>query len=186
MSWNHIAREALQCYIDGELSPEERARVEAHVKECSSCAREAADLERIGKAVRRIPSERTSAGFTASVLHELGLAPSPRRSFRSLESAGALVAMVVVAGVLLSVFFATGVLKQTQVAETQSATGMFLEKGVAAVADGASAVGCWVATYLPFAFGKGVLGISFTTVAVLVLLGVIDRFAGRKLVHRAE
>jgi predicted anti-sigma-YlaC factor YlaD len=186
MSRNHIVREDIHLYVDGELPSGHRGRVEVHLKECSSCALAAAELERIGKAVRCIPSERTSAGFTATVLHELRLAPSPRRSFRGLESAGALVAMVVVAGVLLSVFFATGVLKQAQVAETQSATGMLLTKGGEAVADGANAVGGWVAMYLPFAFGKGVLGISITAVVMIALLAVIDRFAGRRLLHRVE
>jgi anti-sigma factor RsiW len=186
MSRNHIAREELHLYVDGELPSGDRARVEAHCRECSSCALAAGEMERIGKAVRRIPPERTSAGFTASVLHELGLAPSPRRSFRGLESAGALVAMVVVVGVLLSVFYATGVLKQGQVVETQSAIEVFAEKGGDAIAAGVNAVSGWVAAYLPFAFGKGVLGISITAVAVLAHLAVIDRFAGRKLVHRAE
>jgi anti-sigma factor RsiW len=186
MNGRHCTREELFLFIDGVLSQEERARVEAHCAECASCAVAAGSIERIGRGLRNIPVERASAGFTATVMRELGLARAPRRGFRGLESAGALVAMVVVVGILLTVFYLTGVLREGDVSATQAAAGKVLEQGGELAAGAVSAVGGWLAAYFPFAFGKGALGISLTAAVVLALLALLDRYAGRRWIHRAE
>jgi anti-sigma factor RsiW len=178
MNPEHVTRENLLLYVDGELGQADRKGVEAHLRICPLCARAASGMERIGEGMRRIPLERTSAGFTASVLRELGLVSRPRLRLRAIEAAGALVAMVVVVGVLLSVFFATGVLKQDQVTEVQSVAGVFVEKGGEMITDGVSAVGGWLGSYLPSGIGKGV-GISITALVVMALLAVVDRYVGR-------
>jgi anti-sigma factor RsiW len=186
MNGRHCTREDLFLFVDGALPRESRARVEAHLAVCSACASAAGAIERIGKGVRGIPVERTSAGFTASVLRELGLTRSSPLAFRMLESAGALVAMVVVGAVLLSVFFLTGVLTQSQVSATQASAEKVLEQGGEFFADAMNSAGGWLATYLPFAFGRGALGISVTAAVVLALLALLDRYAGRRWMHRAE
>jgi anti-sigma factor RsiW len=186
MNQNHPLRKELFLYIDGELSPEEQLRVEKHLATCPSCVSLAAGIERLGKRIGSIPIEETSAGFTATVLHELGLISSPGRRTRMLESAGALVAMVVVAGVLLSVFLATGVLKEEQVSDTRSAAGMVLDKGGNAVAAAVDGVTKAMTSYLSFDFGKNALDISLSALVVLALLAIVDRFAGRKVLHRTE
>ena len=186
MSQNHLTREILLLYIDGGLPHGDRIHIESHLRECHLCADVAAGMMRVGNTLRSIPPEQTSAGFTASVLHDLGLVSSRRRRLLALESAGALVAMVVVAGVLISVFVATGVLQEKKIADTQSAAGMLLGKAGGAIAESASAVSGLVASYFPFAFGKGVFEISIVAVAILGLLAVADWFVGRRLVHRPE
>jgi predicted anti-sigma-YlaC factor YlaD len=182
----HLARKDLLLYVDAELPVDERRLIETHLAACPSCANVAAGMVRVGKAVRNIPVEGTSAGFTATVLHELGLASSSRRRFRLLESAGALVAMVVVAGVLLSVFLATGVLKEEQVTATQSVAGLVLGMGRDAFVAGMNTISGTMASYLTFDFGKNAVEISLSALVVLALLAIVDRFAGRRVLHRME
>ncbi len=50
--------EPLSAWIDGELDPAERARVDAHLARCSRCAAEARTLEALGSALRA-SAERT-------------------------------------------------------------------------------------------------------------------------------
>jgi Putative zinc-finger len=45
-------REILDLYVDGELSPEATAQVEAHLAECASCRRTVDRLNRLRQAVR--------------------------------------------------------------------------------------------------------------------------------------
>ncbi len=95
-------------------------------------------------------------------------------------------AMVVVAGMLLSVFFATGVLRQEQVSDTQTAVGTALGAGGEAVARGVNTISSLAASYFSFAPGKGAMEISITALAVLGVLAAVDWLAGRKVQHRTS
>ncbi len=185
MHGDHPTSEELLQYLDASLPAAERTSVGTHLSECDSCARAAAEMERIGREVRRLPLEKTSPGFTASVLQEIGLGTSRRRQSRVLETAAAMAAMVMVAGLLLATFFVTGVLKENPDAGTQTAVDTILKSGGDALARGMSAVGTAVTPYCSFLFGKGVLGVSVAALAVLILLAIVDWIAGRRLIHRA-
>lgn len=185
MHGDHPTREELLQYLDVSLAPPERAWIEEHLSGCPSCARAAGEMERIGTAVRGLPLEKTSPGFTASVLHEIGLVTSGGRQSRVLEIAAAMAAMMLVAGLLLAAFLAGGVLKQNQGTDTHTAVERILNTGGDAIDRGMNEFGTAVARYLSFLFGKDALGISVTALAVLVLLAVVDWVAGRKLMHRA-
>lgn len=49
------AREEFAALLDGELEPEDRATVEAHLSQCSECLRELDGLKRVDTAYRRLP-----------------------------------------------------------------------------------------------------------------------------------
>jgi hypothetical protein len=143
-------------------------------------------MERIAGGVRGLPMEKPSPGFTASVLHEIGLVTSGRRQSRVLEIAAAMAAMMLVAGLLLTAFFAGGVLNQNQAPNTQTAVERVLNTGGEAIARGMDKLGAALMPYLSFLFGKGALGISVAALAVLVLLAIVDWVAGRRLMHRTS
>lgn len=48
--------ELISAYADGELSPEEARRVEAHLEACTECVRELALIRSIGGAMRTTPT----------------------------------------------------------------------------------------------------------------------------------
>jgi anti-sigma factor RsiW len=49
---SHAPLEAISAFYDGELPPGEAARVEAHMRECTECARELAMIRALGEAMR--------------------------------------------------------------------------------------------------------------------------------------
>jgi hypothetical protein len=51
----HETIEALSAYVDGEVSPPERARIEAHLAACVDCASRRTLLERASSSVRTLP-----------------------------------------------------------------------------------------------------------------------------------
>ncbi len=184
MRGDHPTRPEMLQFVDASLAPSERAGIEEHLLQCPSCARAAEEMKRIGTGVRELPLEKTSPGFTASVLHEAGLATSGRRQSRALEIAAATAAMMLVAGFLLAAFIAGGLLKQNEGAATQTAVEKVLNSGGDAISRGMNEAGAALAPYLSFLVGKNALGISIAALAVLVLLAIVDWFAGRRLMHR--
>jgi hypothetical protein len=68
-------RRRLSAFHDGELTIREQIAVEAHLRECSACAAEAAHLQAVGDALRTVlvPDARRDelAGLSASVVSRL-------------------------------------------------------------------------------------------------------------------
>lgn len=103
------AQELLSAYIDGEVSPSERALVEAHIKGCPQCQRELASLRMTAGVLRHMPSLALPRSF---ILREVpgqrrasGLATSDR-AWAYLRGATALAAM------LLAFVFTTELYRQ--------------------------------------------------------------------------
>ena len=63
----HIIRQKLNSYLDGELSPEEAARVESHLADCEVCERLKDEFVRLNEVLGDIGDEQPSAGFAARV-----------------------------------------------------------------------------------------------------------------------
>jgi anti-sigma factor RsiW len=83
---------ALSPYIDGELAPRERVRVESHLAVCRRCRARLAGIRAVQADLRSIPRIAVSEGFDARVLAAAGR-PAPRavgrveRAARLLERA---------------------------------------------------------------------------------------------------
>jgi Putative zinc-finger len=76
------AFDRLSAYLDGELAPEELARVESHVGDCPACARRLEELAAVDDAARRLPVVVPRGYFEslpARVRRHLEQRASPRR-----------------------------------------------------------------------------------------------------------
>ena len=114
----HCSNALLQEYSDGVLSGEALRNVAAHLASCAPCRRFAAALRRLDEALRRLPQETSDVRFTRSVMDGIETDPA----YRLLVWAGAAAGMTVVAGLVLAILFATGVL-DPGVAMDQEAPG---------------------------------------------------------------
>lgn len=91
--------EALTEYLDGELSAERRAAVEAHLGSCAGCSRTLDSLKSASKAFKEHAGAPPAAGLADAVRR----ASAPGRESKGRELAPVLTAAIVAVIVLLSV-----------------------------------------------------------------------------------
>ncbi len=92
----------VSAYCDGEVTPEERMRVEAHLAECAECVQALESYRRLGRAIRALPQGTPSRTLWVRV--QEGLARPARPLWWRLlpaASVAAVLLMAVVVGLLL-------------------------------------------------------------------------------------
>ncbi|NIM04727.1 MAG: hypothetical protein GTO55_02205 [Armatimonadetes bacterium] len=75
-------RERLVDYLDGEISPEERAEIGAHVKACADCAKEAKELSCAEEALHTLKKVETAPDLIADLHRRLEGVRKPRLVWR--------------------------------------------------------------------------------------------------------
>lgn len=86
----------ISAYRDGEVTPEERALVEAHLQECTECAELLAAYRRIGRTIQAMPTGAPSRELWHRVRETLPTSRPSRPLWRRLIPAASVLAMVVV------------------------------------------------------------------------------------------
>ncbi len=71
-------REEFSALIDGELAPDARAAVEAHIAQCSDCLRELDAIKRIDGSYRGLPPQSAPRGFEEGIRKALAPAATAR------------------------------------------------------------------------------------------------------------
>jgi anti-sigma factor RsiW len=117
---DHVS-ELLSPYVDGQVSPEERQRVEAHLASCAECAAELADLRALKAALSRLPQRAVPRSFAIGprALRPAALSGAVGGWVRALSSVAAAV-VVVALGVSLAI---QGLPRQSSVAAPAQAEG---------------------------------------------------------------
>ncbi len=100
MSCEELSEE-LSAYLDGELSPRERAALKAHLERCSRCREELASLRAVSQLVGSLPQVQPSQAFSQALGREIS-AHGRRRWLRPIPLfAGDLIPGLAVAALLL-------------------------------------------------------------------------------------
>ncbi len=90
--------ESLSAYLDGELTPAEKSRVEQHLQECQACAQNLATLRQTVSLLKELPEKRAPRSFAvrpATVKAKRAAAP-PAWGYGLLKGATALAALLLV------------------------------------------------------------------------------------------
>jgi len=95
--------EMLSAYIDGELPPAQKARVEAHLAECEECAQNLHTLRQTVSLLGQLPAMKAPRSF---VIREAQVAPRRRAGLRWTWAYPALQGATVLAFLLFVVVFA--------------------------------------------------------------------------------
>jgi len=95
--------ESLSAYLDGELSEQEKARVEEHLKDCKACREQLLALQKIDEGIRDDLLEEPSREFTFGLRRRVmdKIKPAPRRSLFSFAPIFAPVAAAILILVVL-------------------------------------------------------------------------------------
>jgi len=100
MSCEELSEE-LSAYLDGELSSQQRSRLEAHLQRCTRCREELGSLRAVSRLVASLPAVEPSEAFVQALSRKIS-ARRPRRWLRPIPTfAGDLVPALAVAALLL-------------------------------------------------------------------------------------
>lgn len=90
--------DSLSAYIDGELSPKERARVEKHLRDCQACTQNLATLRQTVALVGELPQVPAPRSFAIrpAVVQPKARMATPAWGYGLLKGATALVALLLV------------------------------------------------------------------------------------------
>jgi anti-sigma factor RsiW len=174
MNESHCTPDELHALIDGILPSDDAERASAHMRECAACDSRYRFLLRFDGAVKRLPLTPAGRGFTDGVMAKLDSSfPSPR-AFRFFTWIAYQFGMLIVAGVMLGVFTATGLILPEQIEAGKGVAGEGLALLDALVVRVAGGLSGWVnAALLPVS--AGTLAIFSATGLVLLTLLLIDR-----------
>jgi anti-sigma factor RsiW len=81
----HLSEEFLDRYLDDDLAPEERARVDGHLAGCATCRAELAALAGLYSTLDALPAEPLPVDLSPRVLARIR-SQSKRRSLRLVEA----------------------------------------------------------------------------------------------------
>jgi predicted anti-sigma-YlaC factor YlaD len=76
---SHPSEDLVDRYLDHDLTPGERARVESHLAECAICRADLAALAGLFGALDTLPAERMPVDLTPRVLARIASRPQRRR-----------------------------------------------------------------------------------------------------------
>jgi anti-sigma factor RsiW len=181
----HLTTEKLNQYVDNRLDDVEAYEVRVHLKECQACRLSHQSLAKIDASLRAMPIERVHADFTHSVLATLNLSAEASFFFRIVERLPYVFGLLIVIGVMLSVFIGTEVITLQQAAETETRL-----VGVRNVLDGGlTATVAYINTlgmkYFSFLYSSGTARLVLMSSASVGLLFLLDRFLKRRFLTHA-
>lgn len=174
----HCTSEELQLLADG--SPVNEQHVREHLGRCVRCRTVFTEFSRLHHALQSLPLERASPEFTHRVLSRLYIPVRTPLMFRAIGYLGYCFGFAIVLGIMLGVFLFTGVVNSGHIETGQTIIGELSGKVGSLIVETALLIGI----YVP-AFGSGAINISAIVLLVLIMLGITDRFIGRKLSGRS-
>jgi anti-sigma factor RsiW len=181
---HHLSAEKLQELLDGRLPREIADQARLHLEACPDCAREFRSLSALDRNLRRIPLEQTGPAFTATLMNRLRLVPSTKESGRIFELFAYSVGLLLVLAVMTTAFYVTGLIPSGGSGQDPAIQAL-LAKGTSVLRDG---TGVLTGIFSPVSQQLPRLGgfhIALFAISVIVVLAVVDRIVGRKVLPRS-
>ena len=180
----HYTVQQLHSLLDDRITVDEDRRMREHLNGCESCRLAFENLSSVDGVLRKLPLLETRPDFTRALMDRILLAPGSSFAFRVLEKMSYVFGLLIVLSIMIAAFVLTGVLDQSQVEQTKGVASGIADQvgsGVSRAVDGFTAL---LVQYIPFAFGKGSMGVAFFSVAVIAMLAAIDRVVGRRVLQK--
>ncbi len=180
----HYSAEQFNLLLDGRVPSDEAKAMNDHISGCRECRRMWKDLGTIDAALGQVPLLQARPDFTRSVIDRILIAPKPPFVFRLLENASYLFGLLIVLGIMAAAFVVTGVFTNTEIEQTKNVMSTVASSAGESLATSLGTFNSWLVEYLPFAFGKGSMGIAFFAVLVMIMLAAIDHVVGRRVMQK--
>jgi anti-sigma factor RsiW len=181
---NHCSTDQLHALIDRQLDSGEHTRVTDHLQTCPDCRSRYDLLVRFDAALKGMPLFTVSSDFTRALMAKLRLVPQTPFTFRMLGHMADLFGLLIVLGMLVTVFVLTGVIGPVQMGEGKGVASDLLTQVGSGISSATGILSTWLAGFFPFVFGKGAFALSFVVILVVVTLAVVDRSVARRFAQK--
>jgi predicted anti-sigma-YlaC factor YlaD len=180
----HYTSEQFNLLLDGRISGSKEKEMRNHLGDCNDCTAAFENLARIDAMLRDVSVVETDPEFTRKVMDRILVASKSSFAFRLFEKMSYAFGLLIVLGIMIAAFVMTGVFNQSQFDQTKSIASELAGKVGGGVSGSIAEFTSLLVQYLPFAFGKGSMGVAFFAVAVIAMLAVVDKLVGRKVMQK--
>jgi hypothetical protein len=169
---NHLNTIQLEDSINGMKD----AETDLHIRTCQECRAKLRALQQFDRALGHLPLERTSDDFSVRVMRQLGIKESPSFAWLVLKNLAPLVALLIIAGVIVSVMNVVGVSQNPSVRQGVEVTQSMYNSVGSGLAVGVSAVNGWMGKYLSFGITKSSYGLVIFLILFFGTIALLDRY----------
>lgn len=174
----HCTPEELNALMEGTLAAGAAEAARRHLAACASCGRVLGDLERVDRALRRMPLERAAPAMTESVMRSIGVKGADG-VFRVFEVLASLFGLAILAGITAVVLVATGVIGTGGVEGAGGVTSDLTSRVLGSVGGAISAVSGRLGAILPHGPSSRAMLLLLSVAGVLTALGLADAALAR-------
>jgi anti-sigma factor RsiW len=183
---DHCTDELLYRYIDGGIADSDRSDIEDHLADCSRCRERHVVLARFDRMLRRMPLASVGPRFTQTVLAAVGIQPRDSTTYRVFEYAAGIFGMLLVAALTVAVLAIRGVFDQLPGMEASSTGTQVIGTIGSAITQLSADMGMSLREFFPYLFSTNALWTGFSTIAVLLLLAILDRAKERTVATKGR
>lgn len=180
----HYTVQQLNLLLDGRTTADEDRRMREHLSACASCRLAFENLSSVDTLLQKLPLLEIRPDFTQSLMARILGAPKQSLAFRLLEKLSYVFGLLIVLGIMIASFILTGVFDTNQIDQTKSVATGIADKAGEGLASSIGTFTAWLVQYLPFAFGKGSMSVAFFAFAIVLMLAVVDKVVGRRILQR--
>lgn len=183
MTSEHLTNEQFQMLIDDEVPVGDVRELRAHLRSCNRCTSTYNGWMGFDRMFSAMADESVNSDFTRNVLVKLNILPKESALFRVVENLGYVFGLMIVLGVMLSVFIITGVVRKDQLLQTKSVIGETVSQLTSQMDSGFGTLAAALQKYLPFVFGNESLKIVVMGAVIVGMLALVDRVMRGRVVR---
>lgn len=180
----HCTPEELNALMEGTLAPGPAEAAGRHLAACAFCGRALRDLERLDRALRRMPLERAAPAMTDSVMRSIGVKGADG-VFRVFEVLASLFGLAILAGITAVVLVAAGVMGAGGGEAAGGVPSDLTARVLGSVGGAMSTVAGTLSAILPRAPSSRAMLLLLSVAGVLTALGLADAVLARTPRRRA-
>jgi anti-sigma factor RsiW len=180
----HCTPEELNALMEGSLPAGAAEAAGRHLAACASCALVLGGLERVDRALRRMPLERAAPSMTESVMRSIGVKGADG-VFRVFEVLASLFGLAILAGITAVVLVAAGVIGTAGGGGAGGITSDLTARVLGSVGGAVSAVSERLGAFLPHGPSSRPMLLLLSVAGVLTALGLADAALARAPRRRA-
>ena len=181
---NHLTIIQIQELLFGSADDSTLTAIENHLNICSDCVEKVSAYRKVETALRGMPAERTSSGFTRRVMQELRIEEAPSFVWKFLKNLAPVVGLFLVTGIAMGALYFSGALKTPEVQNSLALSQSAYDTVSGGLKESVWTFNGWMQKLFPFAFAKNGYGLTMFLLFFFAALALLDKYLLMPLMRR--